>query len=532
MQPARVIFDNRFNCLSMTRLVNIVICLFMLSSWATAQDDTTPTPQWRPLYHFTPVKNWTNDPNGLIYLDGVYHLYNQQNPYENHWGHMSWGHAVSTDLLHWKHLPLAMPETIDRDTTWRYSGCAVWDKNNSSGFCKTGGCIVVIYTADQPNLKKESQWLAYSNDGGMSFTQYEKNPVIDLHKKDFRDPSVSWNELLKKWLMVVALPATHTVQFYSSVNLKEWELLSEFGPAGYTSAYWECPSLMELPVEGQPNKKKWVLSISAAGAERGVFMQYFTGVFDGKTFKNDTSPAAVLPIDWGDCFYAAIPWNGVPNGNNPFIGWLTPTPQSTYPWRGQMSIPRDLSLRQTREGWRLIQKPAALISDKLSKLSGGKTKIFADITINDTDSMLAMPSNNGANAYWIDAKLAVTPGTDAGFMIAQKKDNNHNTIAATRVGFNREKGIFYIDKTISGKAKSDASRLLLTAPATHVSDTIHLQLLFDKSSLEVFFNDGEKVITTQIFPDKDANGLSVFAKQGRLTIGSLKIWDLSGVNKE
>jgi fructan beta-fructosidase len=160
----------------------LVYLFFILYSVSVpAQEVQTPTPQWRPVYHFTPLKNWTNDPNGLIYLNGVYHLYNQQNPFENKWGHMSWGHATSTDLVHWNHLPIAMPETIDKDTTWRFSGCAVWDKNNTSGFCKNGGCLVAVYTADQPNLKKESQYVAYSNDGGMTLTNYEHNPVIDLN---------------------------------------------------------------------------------------------------------------------------------------------------------------------------------------------------------------------------------------------------------------------------------------------------------------------------------------------------------------
>lgn len=508
--------------------LKIYSCCLLFSQTLFAQDDTTATPQWRPLYHFTPEKNWTNDPNGLIYVNGVFHLYNQQNPYENHWGHMSWGHATSTDLLHWKQLPLAMPESIGQDTTWRFSGCAVWDKNNSSGLCKTGGCIVAIYTADQPNLKKESQWIAYSNDGGATFKQYNKNPVIDLHKKDFRDPSVSWNEQLKKWLMVVALPAEYAVQFYSSPNLKDWTLLSSFGGQGYTSAYWECPSLMELPVEGQPGKKKWVLSVSAAGAERGVFMQYFTGDFDGKTFKNDAGAGTVLPLDEGDCMYAAIPWNGVAASKKLFIGWLQPAPQATYPWRGQMSIPRDLSVRQTKDGWRLVQRPAKLVADNLIKFSRGKTKIFSNIRVDHTDTALLTQSGN---AYWIDAWLSVTPGADAGFMIAQQKDEQHTTLAATRIGFNADGQYFYVDKTMSGKAKLDMNRLLLKAPASNSPKSIHVQLLFDKSSLEVFFNDGEKVITTQVFPGNNANGLSVFADKGALTIKSLKIWDLSGVRQ-
>ncbi|MEP6746673.1 MAG: glycoside hydrolase family 32 protein [Bacteroidota bacterium] len=503
--------------------------LIFLSSVVIAQDNTTPTPQWRPVYHFTPAKNWTNDPNGLIFLNGVYHLYNQQNPFENQWGHMSWGHATSTDLVHWKHLPVAIPETIDKDTTWRYSGCAVWDKNNTSGFCKTGGCIVAIYTADQPNLKKESQFIAYSNDGGLTYTNYKNNPVIDLQKKDFRDPSVTWNEETKKWVMVVSLPVEHKLQFYASPNLKQWNLLSEFGPAGYTSAAWECPSLMQVPLEGNPAKKKWVLAISAAGAERGVFIQYFVGTFDGKTFRNDNPDNLILPVDYGDCFYAAIPWNEIPQHKQIYIGWMVPPPQPTYPWRGQMSVPRDLTLRQTKEGLRLIQKPTAVIQNNLAKLSG-KDFELTNVKISDTEKNI--PSGLSGNAYWLDAVLTVTPGTNAGFKIARQKDKDGKIIQETIVGYNTSSGKIYVDKTNSGAAKPDKDKLLLTTDMPNTGNTIRLQILFDKSSLEVFCNNGEKVVTTYIFPGETATGLSVFAEHGSAIIKSLKIWDLSGVNKK
>ncbi len=225
--------------------LSILLAAFLWSNLASAQETPVPTPQWRPVYHFTPAKNWTNDPNGLIYLNGVYHLYYQHNPFENKWGHMSWGHATSKDLLHWRHLPVAIPEMVGTDTTtWIFSGSAVWDQHNTSGFGKNGkGPIVAIYTADQPKQQKESQFIAYSNDGGLSYTNYTANPVVDLHKKDFRDPSVIWLQDQGYWLMTVAVPHEHKVQFYKSSNLKEWELLSEFGNQGDTRKIWECPPL-------------------------------------------------------------------------------------------------------------------------------------------------------------------------------------------------------------------------------------------------------------------------------------------------
>ena len=503
--------------------------LVFFSSKILAQEEQKPTPQWRPIYHFTPLKNWTNDPNGLIYLNGVYHLYNQQNPYENKWGHMSWGHATSTDLVHWEHLSVAIPETIDKDTTWRFSGCAVLDKNNTSGFCKSSGCLVAVYTADQPNLKKESQFIAYSNDGGMTFTNYANNPVIDLQKKDFRDPNVSWNEELKKWLMVVSLPADHTVRFYASDNLREWQLLSEFGNAGYTDAAWECPSLMQLPVEGSPMQKKWVLLVSAAGAKKGVFMQYFVGGFTGGVFKNDNPSGTVLAMDYGDCFYAAIPWNNVPDDKKILIGWMVPGHQETYPWKGQMSIPRDLGLRETKEGLRLVQQPSSVIQNNLSALSGKNTSQIKNLKISNKELSINEKTISG-NSYWLDAELACEPGTTAGFRIAQKKDKDNKTLSETEIGYDAIKHQLYVDKKNSGtdeKIKMENRRQTIDLQTG--SNTIRLEILFDKSSLEVFIDKGEKVLTTYIFPDVQANALSAFATGGDAIIKSLTIWDLSRI---
>jgi len=499
--------------------------LLFLFLWnvTMAQDQPVPTPQWRPVYHFTPAKNWTNDPNGLIYLNGEFHLYNQQNPFENKWGHMSWGHATTTDLIHWKHLPIAMPEIINgTDTIWRFSGCAVLDANNASGFCKKGSCIVAIYTADQPHQKKESQYISYSNDGGLTFTDYSKNPVIDLQKRDFRDPNVTWNEELKKWVMVVVLPSEHKAQFYASTNLKEWQLLSEFGNAGFVEAHWECPALIQLPVDGNPGKKKWALLISAAGRKRGTYMHYFVGNFENGVFKNDSPPETILTVDEGDCFYAAIPWNNVPNDQKILIGWMVPGEQPTYPWRGQMSIPRDLSLRQTKSGIRLVQRPTSFIEKNLDHISNKVIRENGIQIANTEKDLQKLPGN----AFWLDATVSVKRSTDFGFKIARKKGMDGKTMG-TIIGYNSLKGEAYIDKTASSNStvKNGLFKQSLDLDGDEVS--IRIQCLFDKSSLEVFFNDGEKVFTTYIFPDADANGLSFFANNGSAMLKSLAIWDLS-----
>jgi fructan beta-fructosidase len=501
-----------------------------ISASVSAQDANTPTPQWRPVYHFTPLKNWTNDPNGLLYIDGVYNLYNQQNPFENKWGHMSWGHATSSDLVNWNHLPIAIPETIDKDTTWIFSGCAVLDKNNTSGFCKGKNCIVAIYTAHQPNLKKESQFLAYSNDGGMTFTNYEHNPVIDLNKRDFRDPNVSWFEKTKQWVMVVALPTEHKVRFYGSADLKQWNLLSEFGPQGYTKANWECPFLIQLPVDNNKNNTKWLLVTSAAGRERGTFEHYFIGDFDGKTFKNDNPEDTVLTVDYGDSFYAAIPWNNQPPGQKVFIGWMVPGRLETYPWKGQMSIPRDLGLKQTSKGIRLVQQPASIIKNKLTEFSKNSSQVIKDVQLTGKEMPVVKEEITKDNSWWLEAELDARPGSIAGFKIAQKKDSNGTILEETSIGYDASKNRLYVDRSKSGNDKVRKDKTVQIIDLNGVTGKVKLEILFDKSSLEIFVNNGEQVLTTYIYPSEGADLLSAFSTGGNALIKSLKIWDLSKIN--
>ncbi|MFT4152718.1 glycoside hydrolase family 32 protein [Parafilimonas sp.] len=502
----------------LTVLINVILF---------AQADTTPTPQWRPVYHFTPAKNWTNDPNGLLYLNGEYNLYNQQNPFENFWGHMSWGHAASTDLIHWKHLPIAIPENISGgDTTWIFSGSAVYDKNNTSGFCKNDGCVVAIYTAHSPNRRNQSQYIAYSNDGGKTFTNYDKNPVIDLNKLDFRDPNVFWYEPGKYWLMTVVIPDEHKARFYSSPNLKDWTLLSEFGPQGYTGANWECPFLIQLPVEGM-NAKKWVLVISAAGGERGVFEQYFVGDFDGKEFKNDNPADKILPLDYGDTYYAAIPWNNTPGDKKIYTGWMIPNAQPTYPWRGQMSIARDMSLKQTPEGYRLIQKPTAVITKNLDGLSANIVSVVG-LKLNNEEINIDKAGKIKGNAYWLDATLSVQSNAVAGFKIAQQKDADGKVINETIIGYDAASKQVFVDRTnAGGKLNENALKRIIDVN----SSTIKLTILLDKSSLEVFVNDGEAVLTTYIYPGEHADKIAAFATGGSAEIKNVKIRDLSIVGK-
>ena len=246
---------------------------------------------FRPAFHFTPEKNWMNDPNGMVFFEGEWHLFYQYNPHGNTWGHMSWGHAVSRDLVRWEHLPLALAE---EDGVMIFSGSAVVDWKNTSDFGKDGKPpLVAIYTGHREG--RQDQRLAFSNDRGRTWTKFAGNPVLDLKMVDFRDPKVFWHDTTKRWIMVVALAAEKKVHFYASPNLKEWKYVGEFGPAGATGGLWECPDLFPLPVEPEPNQKseirnqKWTLivNINPGGPAGGSGCQYFVGEFDGKRFTAD-----------------------------------------------------------------------------------------------------------------------------------------------------------------------------------------------------------------------------------------------------
>ena len=327
--------------------------------------------QYRPQYHFTPASNWMNDPNGMVYHDGEYHLFYQYNPFGDRWGHMSWGHAVSPDLLHWEHLPVAIPES---EGVMAFSGSAVVDWNNTSGFGTADEPpLVAIYTGHTG--ERQSQYLAYSTDRGRTWTVYDGNPVLDIGLKDFRDPKVFWHDEQERWVMVVALPDQYRVSFYASPDLKEWTHLSDFGPAAAVGGIWECPDLFQLPVDGDPDNTRWVLivNLNPGSMAGGSGTQYFIGDFDGTHFTAEAPAAgttsegmameAALWADYGKDFYAAVSWSDIPeeDGRRIWLGWMSNWQYAndipTSPWRSAQSIPRTLELRTTPEGLRMVQRP-------------------------------------------------------------------------------------------------------------------------------------------------------------------------------
>ncbi|WP_149831066.1 GH32 C-terminal domain-containing protein [Streptomyces tailanensis] len=296
-----------------------------LAPQAVAADTPPYTETYRPQFHFTPEKNWMNDPNGLVYYKGEYHLFYQYNPNGNSWGDMSWGHAVSKDLVHWEELPLALSHD---DEEMVFSGSAVVDWNNTTGFgTKKNPPMVAIYTSAYKNGGKQAQSLAYSTDRGRTWTKYQGNPVIDIGSNNFRDPKVQWHAPTKSWLMTVSLSAEHKVRFYSSKNLKDWDLLSDFGPAGATGGVWECPDLFPLAVDGDKNNIKWVLvvNINPGGIAGGSAAQYFIGDFDGKKFTADdkgtyTPPTGTVVQDFEGTGFGEWTTTGTAFGQGPAAG--------------------------------------------------------------------------------------------------------------------------------------------------------------------------------------------------------------------
>lgn len=294
--------------------------------------------KYRPQFHFTPEKNWMNDPNGLIYYKGEYHLFFQHNPTENVWGNMSWGHAVSADLFTWQELPVAIPCT---DDTGIFSGSTVIDYTNSAGFGSTDNpAMIAVYTEHKNDKSKQSQCLAFSLDNGRTFTKYEGNPVLDIDSPDFRDPKVQWID--NQWLMTIARPDLHQISFFTSSNLKEWRHLSDFGPAAEVGGCWECPDLFQLG-------DKWVLivSLNPGGYQIGSGTQYFLGQWNGKEFIADDLRTKWL--DYGRDNYAGITFANAPESRRIFIGWMSNWEYAhsfpTQPWRGAMTLPRELSLK-------------------------------------------------------------------------------------------------------------------------------------------------------------------------------------------
>ena len=465
----------------------------------------------RPRYHFTPSKNFMNDPNGLVYYDGEYHLFYQHNSYGNVWGHMSWGHAVSTDLIHWEHLPVALHED---DNGMIFSGSALVDWQNTSGFGNENNPpLIAIYTSHSET--EQTQSIANSLDRGRTWTKYAGNPVIAIGAHDFRDPKVFWHEPTQRWIMVTALSDQYKVRFDSSPDLKHWTHLSDFGPAGAVDGIWECPDLFSLPVEGNPEMKKWVLKVDAL---KGTGAQYFIGEFDGTRFINDAHDDQILRVDHGNDFYAAQSWSDMSPDRRIWIAWLNHWDYAnlipTAPWRGLFSIPRELYLRKYSEGLRLIQKP-------IEELKALRQTIFqANDTYTDTinPQIARLKLENS-----LELHAVFTVDSTRKFGIKISMDEAEETV----IGYDAEEQEIFLDRTRSGDITfSNDFAAMHRASLLPEQGKISMTIFIDSCSVEVFANDGRVVISDLIFPAAQNVNIQFYARDGDVHLNKFDIWKL------
>jgi fructan beta-fructosidase len=482
-------------------------------------NDTTHS--YRPLFHFSPDSNWINDPNGLVYFKGKYHLFFQYNPFGNKWGHMSWGHAISTDLMHWTQLPVAIPEFIkDSLATMIFSGSAVIDSFNTTGFATKKGQmpIVAIYTSSVTNKDvqvAQNQSIAYSLDEGNTWKQYDKNPVLDIGSKEFRDPKVFWYQPKKKWIMVVSKATEHKVQFYESHNLTTWKYLSEFGNIGNVDKVWECPDIFQLHVKGS-NETKWVLSLSAGHPQKDYLaMQYFIGDFNGKKFVANSMDYP-LYMDYGKDYYAGITYNNMSSsdGRKIMIGWANcwnyanDIPTGNI-WRGVYSLPRQLTLKKAGNSYSLIQLPVKEL-EVLGK------EVFS-LNNKEVDSIFDVLFTG--DSYDLEMNIEPKNANETGIKILKSAKEE------IVLKYNNTLKEFTLDRTKSGNI--EFNKTFPSIEKTNVllhNGIIKLKVIVDKCIVEVFINDGEETITDLVFPRENKGGIQLFSNGGKTVFKSLKIF--------
>lgn len=475
--------------------------------------DTANTEKFRPAYHHTPAYGWMNDPNGMFYKDGVYHLYFQHNPYGSTWGNMNWGHSYSTDLVHWTYAGDAI--TPDAWGTV-FSGSAVVDKDNSAGFGPNA--IVAFYTSAKPTPWGDAQMqsIAYSTDDGKTFEKYPGNPVITSTEKDFRDPHVFRHEATGRWIMILA--AGQEMRIYSSANLKDWTYESSFGKEyGSHAGVWECPDLFELPVEGT-SEKKWVLvcNINPGGPFGGSATQYFTGTFDGHKFTCDTKPEVTKWMDYGKDHYAAVSFDNAPDGRRVMIAWMSNWQYAnqvpTVQFRSANAIARDVYLFRDKGVDYVGSRPVAEMTALRGDAVVSKKATLGELSVK---KMFKTPSG----AYEIDLAMAPQDGATVKLMLSNQKGEYVTVV------YDGNMGTLSFDRRQGGDNKfSELFPAVTTAPV-HGKLT-SLRVFVDKSSVEVFGNDGRAVMTNLVFPSEPYNSLTLGSDK-KTAVSSLKVYPLT-----
>jgi len=529
---------------------------------SSAQVEAAQASIWQPKIHFYAPPNWINDPNGPILVNGQYQLFFQFNPLGDQWGHMSWGHAVSPDLIHWKQLAVAIPE---ENGIGIFSGSTVEDRDNTSGLCgeagqKTPGCLVAVYTGASP--EKQTQNIAVSKDGGSTWTKFPGNPVIDAGLKDFRDPKVFWHGLTQSWVMVVALPDQYKVRFYRSKNLRDWVVASEFGPAGAVGGVWECPDLFDLPIQDGLGKavydtylkrpaSRWVLNVNLnpGGPAKGSADQYFVGKFDGFKFVEDHPHSGPHWVDWGKDFYASTSFSNTAVGSDGiperiWIAWMSDWQYAanlpSLPGRGEMTVVRHLYLRQPRGAAPTpAQEPLLLVQEPI--LPGPAHKPYGAMfgapkfqSIAAANAAIAGKKLPGP-AYRLRFDLAPGDASESGVRLRRNAANSDGSASEeTVVGIDAESGRIFVDRTHSGKVDWSPDFLgRVYAPLKHSqAESTTIEIVVDRNSIEVFAENGETVLTDLIYPSAGSDGISFYSSPTPPGAGPALIRDVELVGLE
>ena len=444
-----------------------------------------------------------NDPNGMVFADGTYHLFYQYNPQGNDWGNMSWGHATSTDLMHWKEQAVAMT----RDELGAiFSGSAVIDKDNTAGF--GANAMVALYTSAGETgdvAGKQQQSIAYSTDGGKTFTRYTGNPVIKNNDDNLRDPKVFWHADSKQWVMALAKGWARGVEFYGSTNLTSWNHLSTFvvDLPGRPNFQWECPDLIQMG-------NKWVLlvSVNPGGPILGSGMMYFVGDFDGKEFKADALDYP-LWLDYGMDNYAGVTWSNT-GDRKIMIGWMNNWSYAgavpCTPWRSAMTLPRELKLTTF----------------------GGKPLLCCPV-VSEVDKIASQWQNVSSEALPLDAKksayqLRINVSMDQNSTITLSNSKDEKFVIDIRSS----------DRTLTARRNAATGRVdfngsfsipSMQAPLNVEGNTVVVDMFVDQSSVEIVTQDGAMSMTNLVFPTSIYDQLTISNANCSAQVRSLsRIW--------
>lgn len=479
--------------------------------------DTSNREKYRPAYHHTPLYGWMNDPNGMFYKDGVWHLYYQYNPYGSKWQNMSWGHSTSTDLINWENHPVALrPNGLGMV----FSGSCAVDKGNSTGY--GDHAVVGMYTSADAS---QIQSLVWSADGGDTFEFYPGNPVITL-ESEARDPNMFWDENAKQWVLLLAHALEHEMLVFTSPDMRSWTLQSSFGKGlGAQEGVWECPDLFKLPVDGS-GEEKWVLlcNLNPGGPFGGSATQYFVGDFDGKVFTPDKDADGNVPTKWmdyGKDHYATVSWSDAPDSRRTVIGWMSNWQYAaevpTQQFRSANTLPREVGLFKGADGQIYASSQP---SPELVALRGSLKLDVRKANVGKNPRTYLLPSSNSGVCEIlldIDARgadvVSLTLKNDGNEKVVMKYDAAAHTLSFDR----RESGVVNFSQDFPA---------VTVSPTFENENRVSLRIFIDRSSIEVFGNDGKFVMTNLVFPTKPYSTLSISSQGGNAKVENLRIYSI------